>query len=456
MKKSVAQAITLIAIFISVLRISFSSVTPVVENENDTRRNGCKRSSTRGRQEEGEHDCGKEEQDHLEDSGYDNKQHPKIVSAEHPVLHAVLHIGPHKTGTTTIQEISRQLVGTIVQDGYDMPWNHMDDKTHLRLIQNQVQFTTCFIDASSAYNRIYPCTSKELLQSARDIAKQNHSLLISSETLSQNVTGLSKLAEFLTPWEHVTIVVSYRHFYDWILSYHNSMTKRLGSWENCKDKFKANTTDDKLRPSIYDHLTSTSLMNHQEKRSFSNLLTRYSQYFDNIEVMNIHDEETELAVQFYCNAISDAPNTCNTVKEMLSSPSSKVTANKGVPLAYEDITYAAHRRGLINIQTPEQYKQIKAAAQNYHENTLKQSRSDFPLNCPSKDALDKLWNVSIEADKSYYAAVAKSMGESGEYTAAHEKKLWDDFKVKTKTGSCELNMTALLELQVWKDFFNSL
>ena len=61
-------------------------------------------------------------------------QHPKIVSAEHPVLHAVLHIGPHKTGTTTIQEISRQLVGTIVQDGYDMPWNHMDDKTHLRLI----------------------------------------------------------------------------------------------------------------------------------------------------------------------------------------------------------------------------------------------------------------------------------------------------------------------------------
>ena len=74
-------------------------------------------------------------------------------------------------------------------------------------------------------NRIYPC-SKELLQSARDIAKQNHSLLISSETFSSNElsvnentsNGLSKLAEFLTPWEHVTIVVSYRHFYDWILS----------------------------------------------------------------------------------------------------------------------------------------------------------------------------------------------------------------------------------------------
>ena len=184
MKKCVVQATTLIAIFISVLSISFSSVTPVVENENDTRRNGCKRSSTRERQEEGEHDCGKEEQDHLEDSGYDNKQHPKIVSVEHPVLHAVLHIGPHKTGTTTIQEISRQLVGTIVQDGYDMPWNHMDDKTHLRIIQNQVQFATCFLDVS----RTYPC-SKELLQSAHDIAKQNHSLLISSETFSS--IGLS-------------------------------------------------------------------------------------------------------------------------------------------------------------------------------------------------------------------------------------------------------------------------
>ena len=123
--------------------------------------------------------------------------------------------------------------------------------------------------------------------------------------------------------------------------------------------------------------------------------------------MNIHNEETDVAEQFYCNAISDAPNTCKTVKEMLSSLSSKVTANKGVPLAYEDITYVSHRRGLINIQTPEQYEQVKAAAQNYHENTLNQSRSDLPLNCPSKDALDKLWNVSIEADKSYYAVFYK-------------------------------------------------
>ena len=173
----------------------------------------------------------------------------------------------------------------------------MDDKTHLRLIQNQVQFATCFLDAG--VSRTYPC-SKELLQLALDIAKQNHSLLISSETLSSNelsvneITsdGLSKLAEFLTPWEHVTIVVSYRHFYDWILSFHNEVSKKFGRWENCKDKFKANTMDDKLRPSIYDHFTSTcSWMKVQEMRSFSNLLTRYSQYFDNIAVMNIHNKE---------------------------------------------------------------------------------------------------------------------------------------------------------------------
>lgn len=39
---------------------------------------------------------------------------------------AVIHIGPHKTGTTTIQTLSIKLREALAKDGYEMPWSYLD------------------------------------------------------------------------------------------------------------------------------------------------------------------------------------------------------------------------------------------------------------------------------------------------------------------------------------------
>jgi hypothetical protein len=36
--------------------------------------------------------------------------------------HAVVHMGPHKTGSTSIQFQSRNSIKDLNKDGYDMPW----------------------------------------------------------------------------------------------------------------------------------------------------------------------------------------------------------------------------------------------------------------------------------------------------------------------------------------------
>ena len=134
--------------------------------------------------------------------------------------------------------ISRLLADEIVKDGYGMPWHHMDDHARNQLVKtdNQIQFATCFYNDGfgNAEAGMYPCSEK-LLESARDIAGQHHSVFISAEALStltkpRNSGAVSRLSEFLTPlWEDITIILSYRYYHDWHLSYHNQMKNNWSS-----------------------------------------------------------------------------------------------------------------------------------------------------------------------------------------------------------------------------------
>ena len=63
------------------------------------------------------------------------------------VKNAVVHIGPHKTGSTTIQEHSLALQTHLLSDGYGMPYAHTftDGKKIHEPWCNQVNVATCFI-----------------------------------------------------------------------------------------------------------------------------------------------------------------------------------------------------------------------------------------------------------------------------------------------------------------------
>eukprot|EP00553_Chaetoceros_curvisetus_P007030 CAMPEP_0204631682 /NCGR_PEP_ID=MMETSP0717-20131115/23240_1 /ASSEMBLY_ACC=CAM_ASM_000666 /TAXON_ID=230516 /ORGANISM="Chaetoceros curvisetus" /LENGTH=90 /DNA_ID=CAMNT_0051649305 /DNA_START=17 /DNA_END=285 /DNA_ORIENTATION=- len=57
-------------------------------------------------------------QDHKADAQVAEQQQrqPRLT-----MMNAVVHAGPHKTGTTTIQKLSQKIADHLVQDGYRMP-----------------------------------------------------------------------------------------------------------------------------------------------------------------------------------------------------------------------------------------------------------------------------------------------------------------------------------------------
>ena len=214
-----------------------------------------------------------------------------------PKINAFVHIGPLKTGTTTIQQYSSRLVKHLLKDGYKMPWSNLDlelsscNRVHCC---NQVHFSTCFLSSNIykmetfqdkiPFKEAYPCRP-DLLQSGLEIANHNYSLFVSAETFSLvNASGVMALSRYLLPRDNVTIAVTYHRYYEWLVSYYNQLNKG-DSWR----AFKANATI-KLRPSILDSLSDPVWIKTVTSRHTLFLVPMFKKEFDNVIVMNFHGD----------------------------------------------------------------------------------------------------------------------------------------------------------------------
>jgi len=391
---------------------------------------------------------------------HEHQSKPPPTNQTNTHLNAVVHIGPHKTGTTSIQGHSVSLVQHLANDNYEMPWSHSTNSSEPRLA-NQVNVATCFFGTKNnplrmnvfqrkiPVNKEFPCR-KDLLESGLEIAQRKHSIFISAETFDHlRIDGVAALAEYLRPWNNVTIAVTYRRFYDWIISYHNQLSKGF-DWK----MFHLNETD-KLRPSIYDALTNTEWFETIKERYTLFLASRFRKHFRNVVIMNYHDNRTETSEQLYCNVMPQAPNTCGGMKNITRRNELK-RRNKSSTLVYEDIAYAAHRMGVIHMKSKEQYFIVRDAIQNHQERFLNLTSNDFSPKCPPKYVVDKLWEISFLAEEELLLGPAASSNPTvGKDEMRFELRA--DFEKHLKTdGLCEVDIATTLASSVWKEFFEHL
>ena len=210
-------------------------------------------------------------------------------------------MGVHKTGSTTIQALSAQLVEYLTKDEYEMPWALLSTAEQQKLLKrtaNQVQFATCFLAPQNGERLAFPCVP-ELLLSGLEVAKRNRNLFVSAETFASiEGNGLKLLSTYLSRWERTTVIVYYRRYYDWLLSVHNQMSKnnKSGPPLNLIEFIDSRLRDENISPSY-----TTSLV------------ARLKEYFTDIVVLNFHDTETPLYETFFCDAMPKAYHTCQSL-----------------------------------------------------------------------------------------------------------------------------------------------
>ena len=354
------------------------------------------------------------------------------------VSRAVIHMGPHKTGTTTIQEgfdraNNVPLSNFLSLDRYKMPWNeiqsnqgHRSNKG-LQAMHNQVNFATCFLKESRPIADLYPCDHNLLLEGSA-IASREDNLFISAETFAHvDSDGFKLLASYLSQWEEVKIIIFYRRYYEWLLSACNQMYKSVKRTE---------------RRSILELLDKLHAKTHE-----NNLYTRLKEHFENIEVVNFDERKSkgDLLEYFYCHSLPDATHTCNAIQSKDSN--TKELNSATTTLEYEDLAFAALDAGLhtIDILNNEKLKNmVVKAVQDHQEKKLNLTSNDLKRVCPEQLFLDQIWSITLMYQNMFFP------------DPIHESDMRSEFEVLAKTKMCEVDVKNILKSKVWRDFFRSL
>lgn len=220
------------------------------------------------------------EDDHSTHSSHEDIRADTTRTTAPPSPLAILHIGPHKTGSTTIQSLMKRFVKELAMDRYEMPWVAIGGW------ESQVHLATCFLNKAVVN---HPCDQR-LIESAKSISKRNSNILISSEEFDREYVNMTSLNDFLTPW-NVTVVYVYRRFYSWLQSYHFELSKKVSKKV---ERFLANSTDylrTNITEFIYPDLTHINLRWMERYRAAQ----RYKQEsYYHVVILNMHNEDMDI------------------------------------------------------------------------------------------------------------------------------------------------------------------
>jgi hypothetical protein len=239
--------------------------------------------------------------------------------------------------------------------------------------------------------------------------------LVSAETFAAaEANGVAELKSYLDQsWSNVTIVATYRRYYEWIVSYHHEVNRIKQSIAGATlwQAIQKNETE-RIYPGIQDTLSK-----HRgglEHKNPTAVIDRYKQIFSNVVVMNYHDKSKDLIERFYCDAIPNAPNACKKAIEMTKTLGEAKIKNQSYSAVYEELTYAAHRSGMINVHSQKYCEAVTTAIKAHQEKTLKISSDDFPYACPSSKVLGEIWDITLRSEKYFNKHVNNGLNYEGE------------------------------------------
>ena len=281
---------------------------------------------------------------------------------------------------------------------------------------------------------------------------EGKSMLVSAETFDKtSEEDQKRLAAYLTPkFDKVIVVVFYRRFFEWKISIFNEVHKDRKFGEHVQNKWETSIVDHIER--LYEE-GKFSVVEHEGRQILKkgtmnthSLVDRLRKNFENIRVVNMHDGK-ENDEEFFCEVIPNAKLTCDAVKKKNDERGKGTVLNKSRDLIWGDLAYNAMKQEMVQIQNEDQMQAVREAIENHQLETLGLTTYDFPLICPSSEALDQVLSVSLMMEESLYPEFYK--------TPLGEESLRASFKKYSTTKLCAINADEALRDAVWIDFFKN-
>jgi hypothetical protein len=370
----------------------------------------------------------------------------------------LLHMGPSKTGTTSIQRDSGEYPG--FQKALEQ-----DNTVYVGKFSANPQNTTRkfhdLMDCAATKNEKMGGCWNELLQKHSHRRLLHHSLVYSDEKMSykgfnleDTVRGLhhklvvEQTKGIFRPFDEIIVVAAYRRYAEWLLSAYKEQNRNhcLKDPRRSKRKNHAQESQWPVKSQVHtkgnDKKGGSKCPNvwHDFMARFVKGKDHNTRVYKNIDhslpalramqsqnhptvhvhVLDFHSTDyNSVTTTLYCqilNATADGtytstsrtPYTCH---YSMYRPEAPIYHQGSVaPTAYDDIVVAAALRyDLINTTQQTRFE-ARTALEYYHTQPLRKSFVDLPLLCPSKDELQTLLSKSLDFE-------AQMMGN--EYAMRH-------------------------------------
>jgi hypothetical protein len=348
----------------------------------------------------------------------------------------VLHIGPHKSATTTIQCSMFQSKTSLEQDSIvflgkvDLAYCGGRKQPQDKRFKH---FDTCILDETCWQNVTHLFESYRRQGMDLVISKESISSYTSSEhsTAKDRQKFWSRLEQSLTNW-NVTVVMTYRRYYEWLASargqfeyHHNLQAKPQWPLEmpHTLHYYTNQVLQNKI-PTPYPHV---------------NVMRNYSWNQNwNVQVLDIHSTKQDIVQAFLCDVLQ-AGRTCqqyHPVEPKRTSPSDA--------LLYHRLNIQARLWGWFSKGKP--FPLMKQTRRQV-EQVWNLSQKDFPKDRPPQSLLEELLNRSL-----MYEHALGMDSDAGRNDEAHRQAFWG-----STDRYCTVNVAKVLAGDDrWRAYYQSL
>jgi len=345
----------------------------------------------------------------------DAEKHPQTEAR--PIF--FLHVGPHKTGTTTIQ------------DSFDSnPALRSDNYTFLGMRNPPSERDTFGVRAGLRQFR--KVQSNIFLNKLGEVIHKENAgnFIVSTEDFSLTLSAVNKngvnfftlLANSLEGWD-IHVAVGYRRHYDWLSSLYNQRHKNKNH-----------------RQSFVDWYRHAKHIQQGHGKDCFLAYSKMKQHFETVSVINMHSP-CDLMTNVYCNILPNATNACAWYKEKLESEVMEdAHANPSVPVWPMTVAEEAKYRGFRSARQVD----IKDRIMKY----ANEINYTLPLECVTPREEQEILETSLRYEKAMVPEFfASPLGEqelrNGFEKAVKDKKL------------CSVNTTHVFQDEQWLRFFNA-
>ena len=325
----------------------------------------------------------------------------------------ILHVGCHKTSSTTTQKFLFEHTETLLRDNFRFPTN-LPGRSHKH--KNVANLARCVGETVNNCNR----TMRVFDEFVTECKDQGYNIVLSSEAFTRQ-PDTRRIGHLLDGFE-VHVVIFYRRLYEYLPSVFNQVNKHVSvtGQESVRDFFRL----DRLPQNMI-------LYTHNVYRIYRD------SHLGTPSIVNMHDGSQNPLEDFVCNHMDDrAGNTCAVLRS--DSKIATTVLNPRRSLQEGVVVRAAVAAGhLKNWDTlsKKQQSQVLRRVGRY----LNARQNDVPMACVDDAVAQKILDLSIQYERELVPLWHD------------ENALRRDFETKKKSSFCEPDGEQILKQLSEKD-----